>query len=96
MTADPFNSGLDTDRVLRLLGGTWNQADYNAYRRTKHWREKRQEALEAADGECALCGRRSKLQVHHKPQGYRALFREEVGKHMTVVCSTCHRRSHRR
>ncbi len=93
---NPFASGLARDVVLRLLQGTHTAADRTKYYRTDWWRATKHRALKAHGRACALCGRTLGLQVHHKPKGYKKMFKEDVEKDLSVVCKPCHRRHHRR
>jgi len=90
---DPFAQGLDPKRVLCLITGRWTPADYRAYQKTKHWQRVRDAALRRSGGECEACGRKTRLQVHHKKLkgAYKRLFRERE-KDVAVLCSRCHKR----
>lgn len=94
--SDPFLQGLPRDVVMRLLCGKFEKADIKAYYNTPHFRELKVEAV-ALYGSCVLCGSKNRLTVHHRPQGYRALFREDLHLHVTVLCAgVCHRWYHHR
>lgn len=96
---DPFAEGLPRPVVLRLLGGPgrFTRADYALYCRTQHWDTVKAEAFSLYGHACMLCSSPIGLQVHHRGQAaYRALFRENPARHLTVLCQTCHRRFHRR
>ena len=93
---DPFACGLPRPVVLRLLAGAHTAADRKLYYRTDWWRATKAKALEHYGRACALCDSPVALQVHHRKSGYRALFREDPAKHLTVLCRNCHRRFHHR
>lgn len=92
---DPFSCGLPRDVTLRLLSGRFSKADYAAYRRTSHWQAKKAEAFEVHGRACMLCDAPA-TEVHHRPGGYRALFREDPRRQLTALCPRCHVRHHRR
>ena len=91
-----FEQGLDRVAVQRLLNGQFTRADYAQYLRTEHWQAKKGEALEFWGRACVLCDSPLALQIHHRPNGYKNLFREDPKWHLTVTCSRCHKRHHRR
>ena len=91
----PFKQGLHRDVALRLLSGTFTPAEYAAYLRTPHWTAKKAEAFETWGCACGLCDAPA-AQVHHRPSGYRHLFREDVRRHLIPLCRLCHKRHHRR
>ncbi len=93
---DPFAEGLPRDVTLRLLeGGRFTSSDYRLYLRTEWWQRIKGEALRLFGHACMLCLSAIGLQVHHRGRAaYRFLFREIVTRHLTVLCSTCHRRHH--
>jgi len=96
---DPFDQGLPRPVVLRLLAGPgrFTRADLKLYVRTPHWEAMRAEAFAMHGHACMLCSSPIGLQVHHRGrEAYRHLFREIVSRHLTVLCSTCHRRHHRK
>ncbi len=94
---DPFDQGLPRPVVLRLLAGPgrFTKADYALYCQTTHWEIARAEAYAVWGRECLLCGAPGS-QVHHTPEGYRHLFREDVRRHLRPLCSTCHKRHHKK
>ena len=91
---------IDSATRLRLLVGKFTPADYKKYTRSNHWKAKKAEAwafwTELLGGRvCIMCGRPAS-QMHHKPSGYKALFREDVKQMLVPVCMSCHRRQHRK
>ena len=93
--AYPFTFSLPRDAVLRLLAGNFTPGDYRLYTRCQHWQTKKAEAYEFWGRACSLCDAPA-AQVHHRPSGYRALFREDVQRHLVPLCKMCHRRFHRK
>ncbi len=93
--SDPFSQDLPRPVVLRLLSGRFSSADYKLYRTTDHWRAKKGETYGLWGYECLLCGAPGS-QVHHTPEGYRHLFREDAKRHLRPLCRTCHRKHHRK
>ena len=92
-----FNQGLPVPVVLRLLDGSHTPADRAAYYRTDWWAAKKSEALEHFGRCCMLCGTTLRLQVHHRGrEAYKHLFREDVRRHLSVICERDHRRFHRK
>jgi len=92
-------------RRLRLLtegknGSGVSKEDMQAYYTCEEWAQKRREARDAwrellgYDG-CILCGSPAGLQIHHIPDGYRHLFREDPIKHLRVICARDHRNHER-
>lgn len=69
-----------------------NKRDYYEYIRSKKWKDFRDQALTYYGHNCASCGNKSDLQVHHKH--YKTLFREEI-KDVMILCETCHRKTHK-
>ena len=92
---DAFNQGVPMQAVLRLLAGNFTPADYRLYCRCPHWQTKKAEAYEFWGRACSLCDAPA-VQIHHRPAGYRNLFREDVHRHLVPLCRTCHRRHHRK
>jgi hypothetical protein len=92
---DPFGQGLPQPVVLRLLAGPgkFTAADYRLYCQTTWWEIIRGEAQQIHGRFCVLCDSPA-AQVHHRPAGYRALFREDPRLHLIPLCRTCHRRHH--
>ena len=67
---------------------------YRLYLQSKHWKETKALALEAATGHCEKCGQpNDRLNVHHKH--YKSLGHEKPGD-LLVLCPKCHAKVHRR
>lgn len=99
--SSPFDQGLDTDVVVRLLDGTWEEADRRKYERCAWFQELKGFAIRYYNS-CVLCGgyedsteevKRHRLTVHHRH--YRTLFDENMTQDVTVLCHRCHSKHHR-
>lgn len=97
---DPFAQGLPRAVVLLLLdpkadrrSDAWRTA-YRQYLTTQHWETKKAETYAVYGHACTVCDSPLGLQVHHRPEGYRNLFREVANRHLNILCSRCHRRHH--
>ena len=64
---------------------------YQEYLQTKHWRNKRYEALKRANHKCQLCGSKENLQVHHNTYDNRG---NEKDEDLIVLCEICHAKFH--
>lgn len=61
--------------------------EYQAYLQSFSWHFKRWLRLNYAGHKCEKCGRRDKLQCHHKT--YERLFRERISD-LEILCENCH------
>lgn len=61
------------------------------YLQTPHWKIKRRQAIERADGECEICGSTRELEVHHL--NYENLGYEEP-EDLMALCHNCHMEVH--
>lgn len=68
----------------------WRET-YNAYMQSFKWKGKRMRLI-AERGKCERCGRRGKLELHHKT--YERLG-EELDSDLEVLCPGCHRKADR-
>lgn len=91
--SDPFTCGLPVAVVLRLLAGKFSKADYVLYLTTPHWRGKRLEAMSYYNRTCEDTGFPGS-QVHHTREGYKHLFREDVGRHLRLLSARAHKHRH--
>jgi len=66
---------------------------YNKYICSKAWGRKRKEAFAYHGRECAFCGKKHNLHVHHK--NYKTLFDEDMDD-LLVLCEPCHMKIHNR
>jgi hypothetical protein len=67
--------------------GSEEYAAYRAYLRTLKWGAKRIGILQRAKWICERCGKKDKLQVHHKT--YDHLF-DEPPEDLGALCPACH------
>lgn len=65
--------------------------NYYAYIQSEEWAELRSAKLLESNHRCEECGRRTKLQVHHKT--YERLGCERLTD-LTVLCEGCHEKAH--
>jgi len=65
--------------------------DYNAYLKTKHWKQRRAKAIQDADGKCEQCKSTVALSVHHRT--YVRLYGEKK-EDLVVLCIMCHLDKH--
>jgi 5-methylcytosine-specific restriction endonuclease McrA len=68
-------------------------ADYDAYRQTPEWRERRRLVLERDNYVCQACRQRRATQAHHLT--YKHLKREPLFD-LVAVCKPCHDALHNR
>lgn len=66
---------------------------YRKYLKTPHWRRKKKEAFRHYAKRCAVCGERSRLDVHHIR--YDNLGCESIDDLM-ILCRGCHDVIHKR
>ncbi len=66
---------------------------YTKYMNSKEWQTKRETVLSILGKTCKLCGR-SGVSVHHNT--YERLYREDLLKDLTVLCSGCHKKYHKK
>ena len=66
---------------------------YENYIHSSKWRRRRARALMLGNYQCAKCGARNKLQVHHL--SYQHLG-NELDCELMVLCHSCHQRVHGR
>ena len=69
-----------------------HKARYARYLKTPYWRKVRTHFIKLRK-ECALCGRKSRLQLHHLSYKHKG---DEIKhpKDMMVVCKDCHELIH--
>lgn len=66
---------------------------YSEYLKSEHWKEVRQERIEIDNHRCYLCGKATRLNVHHLR--YDSLGHEVVSKDLVLLCYKCHKMLHR-
>lgn len=76
--------------IARMEDAAWHES-YREYLRSHEWRRRRELALLAAGFRCEMCGKKGRLQVHHRD--YMHVFHESPND-LIVLCGTCHRRHH--
>ena len=93
-----ISAGIDKDLAIAcanmgvgLAAAVSSTVQYKEYIRSDAWRNKRDNAIEAAEGKCRSCGSRCGLCVHHLH--YRTLFNENI-EDLEVLCRSCHTREH--
>lgn len=64
---------------------------YQIYLKSKHWRERRLQAIKDVGSACQICGSEVELQVHHL--NYDNLGHEEDND-LIVACEVCHKKHH--
>lgn len=64
---------------------------YEQYLRSKHWKNKRRQALKHYGSVCCVCKSKYSLEVHHK--NYFRLWREKMTD-LEVRCHDCHANAH--
>lgn len=69
-----------------------NVIGYEAYLKTKHWKNKRDEILKRDQYQCQRCGSPNDLVVHHKT--YNKTLGHEKNCHLITYCNKCHRTIH--
>jgi len=66
---------------------------YRAYLKSPEWAVKRQIVLSVLGETCKLCGKPATT-VHHNT--YKTLYNENILKDLTVLCSGCHAKYHKK
>jgi len=69
----------------------WKQPKYYQYIKSKAWRNRRKQALIAANFRCEICGSTEDLHVHHL--NYKRVGREKK-EDLQVLCDQCHKNEH--
>ncbi len=72
---------------------TASQRRYQEYLGSEHWEKLRESALERDGRKCAECGKKKRLQVHHKV--YQKRWEDGKLEDVETLCSSCHRGKHR-
>ncbi|MCC8101447.1 MAG: HNH endonuclease [Clostridiales bacterium] len=71
--------------------------EYEAYLKSKEWREKREQRLEIDNYECQAChtkgSKQNPLEIHHL--NYMSLMHEVPERDLVCLCRRCHRRLHK-
>ena len=82
---------LDPKRLRAQLSRAAPPVDYDRYMRSKTWQIKRRKFLAHFNCQCALCGNKDHLHVHHLH--YETLGDERV-EDVLVCCRRCHFLAH--
>jgi nucleoside 2-deoxyribosyltransferase len=80
-----------SDAETRLKAIRLRRMEYSEYLLTPHWKERRAQALAAAEYRCVACNSPDDLTVHHRTYERRG---EELLTDLTVFCKTCHAKFH--
>jgi len=83
---EPYN----LDEYNRMVN-TLKYIKYEDYLNTEHWLHFRREALKFYNNECAICGKKYTLEVHHKTYDNRG---RETFNDIIVLCDSCHKKVH--
>ena len=65
---------------------------YKEYLFSKEWQIKRKQKLKQVGNCCQSCDSKNDLQIHHKT--YKRIYDEKF-KDLIVLCSSCHKKSHK-
>ena len=71
---------------------TERQAEYQRYRKTRHWKQLRASVFERDGHKCTRCGSEKRLQAHHK--FYRRRFEDSVLDDLITLCRKHHAKQH--
>ena len=74
------------------MGHKASYAPYEYYIKSEQWQKKRKLRLEIDNNQCVMCGRHSKLNVHHLT--YQNLGFENACDDLVTLCETCHALHH--
>lgn len=95
LTKKPLVSFVEAaDNLRKQLVEMLHHMPYQFYLETKHWKKKREEALDAARHTCQLCNTKGDdvvLHVHHKSYARRGA---EWLCDLVVLCQACHMKHH--
>jgi 5-methylcytosine-specific restriction endonuclease McrA len=80
------------DRERRREARKQRQREYRRYLKSDGWRQRRQPALELAQGFCRDCGSRRDLDVHHLTYVRQGAERPED---LVALCRQCHKARHK-
>jgi hypothetical protein len=90
---DPHDSWTVVSDIIhdQTFAPELTELPYDEYLKTAHWRRCREWALTYYGASCVLCGRRERLEVHHRT--YTRLGQELITD-LIVLCGACHARHH--
>ena len=69
-------------------------SEYKAYLESDKWHDIREQIISRDDNQCALCGSRNQLQVHHI-SGYYRFHEEKHPETLITLCDTHHKLIHK-
>lgn len=72
-------------------GGLVLVRNYEKYLRSDWWQIVRRAALSRAGYKCERCGKKGRLDVHHKH--YDSLGKEDIKEDVAVLCRNCHKKA---
>ena len=82
------------DKGLIKLAKKIKNASYINFLKSKYWRQTRGYVLKRDEYKCLICGRKSRLEVHHIT--YKNHFNEHNHlEDLHTICRVCHREYHR-
>lgn len=67
---------------------------YTDYLNSTHWQNLRPKALKYYSYKCQKCGCKNDLHVHHLSYANKGF--EQIAIDLTVLCSTCHKKVHKK
>jgi hypothetical protein len=79
-----------SDKLVRRLVEL-RAMSYEQYLQTPEWKDRRRDAIYAADRRCQLCNAEGTLHVHHRDYTRRGA---ELPSDLTVLCQSCHEKHH--
>jgi len=80
----------DYNRMRSRRDKLWHSKQYDEYIHSQAWLDRASQHRRECEFRCQLCGRSGKLDVHHTPEGYKYLGREQC-THLIAVCRIpCH------
>lgn len=71
-----------------------NKQEYKELLKLPEWQAKRMRILKRDQFICTGCGKKTRLQVHHKYYESDKLPWEYPDKALVTLCSTCHKKEH--
>ena len=80
-----YLSAEDRDFEAHVIGGTPFMA-YADYLKSSHWKKRRQEIFERANGLCERCSAAPPMQVHHRSYAH---LGQELDHELMAVCIPC-------
>ena len=96
VVSDPYDQGLDRKDAIALVSATRapEKKLQAKYHRTLHFKVLKANAAILYKS-CVICGKKgvgARLTVHHRPDGYRHLFEENLVTDVVLICGRDHSR----